>query len=825
MALRLINDPFKVIGFNAVFNSLANEQALCDIDQVEACLYRGETLKQADTVFNALASCKSCIRFVLDANNLNIEQVALIVISKDDDLKHSLIAMQDKGRIVFVEHLSDALILSQQVMSDDTPVLIVSIANTDSSEKTQTTKATISFDSGFDGYASYQGVACILLANASFVNAHNSVVYASIDKMSTGEHQHIDQVIKACLEDLTPAQITTLEVSANAEQQLNLLEQHALLKAYTAQEPLTTSLSCHKSVLGENGCLSELMGLIQSIISLQQRYRPAIKNWFSPSQNLLKQWQDSTFYVFNQASPTFPDVSGKARINALSVLTEDDVSHLLISEVNDDFIHENGFNRCGKQSLFIIGANNEQDLLKKIDLLVEKLRQKPELKTLAEALFKQYQQSDFIYKVVLIAESIEELNKELLLSLQGIKKSFININNDQCDWKTPKGSYFTSQPQKNAKTAFLYPGIGATYIGLGRDLFHLFPEIYPSVIALADDISTSLKDELLNPRSIVSLDFKTLQQRELELRYSLANIAECGVGYACVFTKIFEQVFNIKADFASGYSMGEISMFAALGCWQNPGAMSARLANSDTFNHQLSGELRSIRKLWNLPDIEDGQFEPIWETYSIKGTLEQVTASIYENERVYVTIINTPDSLVIAGYPEDCLKVIQRLGVRAMPLNMANAIHSEPAYQEYDHMLELYNMPVTERIQTKMFSSSCYLAIPQLQHAIAVSIAKCLCQPVDFPRLIKTLADKQNQVFIEMGAGRSLCSWTDKILTAYSLKNQSQKNHISVPVNAKGTDDQLTYARAMAKLVSFGVEVKLDSFFTGSIIRQVKQKS
>jgi len=135
-------------------------------------------------------------------------------------------------------------------------------------------------------------------------------------------------------------------------------------------------------------------------------------------------------------------------------------------------------------------------------------------------------------------------------------------------------------------------------------------------------------------------------------------------------------------------------------------------------------------------------------------------------------------------------------------------------------MLELYSMPVTKRITTNMLSSSCYLPVPQLQKAMAVSIAKCLCEPVDFPRLINYLADKGSRVFIEMGAGRSLCSWTDKI-----LKTTNCEHHISVPVNAKGTDDQLTYARAVAKLVSFGVAINIESFFSGSLLVQVKNSN
>jgi PfaB family protein len=835
MSLQVINSTLQVIGINAVFNVADNivDSLLCDIDNVENYLYRGERLKAGGIDQHAKQLSNKCTDVVLNANNLTRQQVALISIDKTEtDASESYVSINQ------VKHLSDALILSQQIITKtNVPVLIISssstLANNDSSNK-ESNKATISFDNAFESYHSLQGAGCVLLCSKAYARAHHSALYASIDKVSTGSQDHINEVINAALADIDLASINILEVSAHANSELSLLEQQAILSAYCgdkndADKKLTTAISCQKSVLGENGCLSELMGLMHSVISLQQRYRPAIKDWYSPSHTLLKQWQDSAFYVFNQAAPVFPTASGEARVNTLSLLTEDDVCHVVLSEINDGLIHQNGFNRCSKQTLFIIGADNEQDLLENIHLLIEMLPTKTTLKDLANTLYECHQQSDFKYKVVLIADSIEVLNKELSLSLIGVEQCF-NYKNNTHDWKTPKGSFFTSQPEKNAKTAFMYPGIGATYIGLGRDLFHLFPEIFPSIIKIADNIGASLKDELMNPRSIVSLDFKTLKQLDLDLRNSLANIAECGVGYACVFTKIFEQVFGLKADFSSGYSMGEISMFAALGCWKKPGLMSARLAKSDTFNHQLSSELRAVRKLWYLPDIEDGQFEPIWETYSIKGTFGQVTAAIHENERVYITIINTPDSLVIGGFPEDCLKVIERLGVRAMPLNMANAIHSEPAYQEYDRMLELYSMPVTERIETKMISSSCYLPIPQLQNAIAVSIAKCLCEPVDFPRLIQTLADKQTKVFIEMGAGRSLCSWTDKTLKAYlsenkSSENKTLENHISVPVNAKGTDNQLTYARAMAKLVSFGLDINLDSFFKGSLVIQVKHQS
>ncbi|WP_028864002.1 PfaB family protein [Psychromonas aquimarina] len=811
-----IKTKLAVIGFDVQLDGLA------DIDQVEAALYRGEVHR--GEVFNAAVSlqqhdssvdlCRVSAECVLQVNKLICSDAAVIMITD----KKQICLPQSYFSTHSVCCLADALQLSEQIISEHNLPVLIQASNLPSHPHSQAEfaqdKATISFAQDFEAYGSSRGVSSVLLASESFAAAHNSYVYASINSLvSSRTLSDAENVIKRSFADcaVNSADISTVEVSASADCELRDIEQQALLSAYRCDKTLNTSISCAKSVLGENGLLSELLSLINTVFALQQRYRPAVKEWTAPRSELLENWMDSPFYLFNQAAPVFPNAHNSPRYAALSCVNKNSYTHIIAQENSDQQVHHNGFNASSAQSLFIAAADSKADLLKQLS----ELTLETDLKTLAKSLYQKYAaKPDSVYKVVLIAESSEELAKELSLALKGVADAFAK----QGDWKTPKGSYFSSQPQSGGNVAFLYPGIGATYIGLGRDLFHLFPEIYPSVIALAANIGASLKDQLLNPRSVTALDFKQLKQRDLALRNELANIAECGVGYACVFTKIFEQVFAVNADYASGYSMGEISMFAALGCWHSPGLMSARLAASDTFNHRLSGELRAIRELWDLPDVSDGTFEQIWETYSIKGTLAQVNDAIAAGERVYVTIINTPDSLVIGGYPDDCLKVIKRLGVRAMPLNMANAIHSAPAHAEYQNMLDLYSMDVTERINSKMISSSCYLPIPQHKKAIAVSIAKCLCDPVDFPRLINTLAAKGVSVFIEMGAGRSLCSWTDKILK----ENPDAVEHLSVPVNAKGTDDQLTYARAAAKLLSFGVKINLDSFFYGSIIQPLK---
>jgi PfaB family protein len=815
---RGFNSKLAIIGIDAQFEGLDN------IDYVESALYKGDLHKgdmykafrhrldgqdvgQSD--YSTL--CAESAARVVAANKLTVQQVAVIIISDADES----FAAAEYFSCIKVNNLGAALIQSEKLISEFNIAVLIIAANLSADPSIKQDQATISFADDFSGYGQHNGVVCLLLSGLDFAAAHGCYSYATLHSAACGGDT--DKMFDTIARSLRAAKVSTemissVEVSALSDPALCALETEALLAAYSRGQKLNTAISCSKSVLGENGSLSQLLGLLNSVFVLQQRYRAGIKDWTKPATDKLQAWSESPFYVFNQATPAFPDADGSPRYVAYSCLSENHYAHIILQENDHQSVHRNGFNACSDLTLFVLANNNQAGLITQLQSLSKDL-QCDNFKHLAKQCFKEFsEQPDKTFKMVLLAESPEQLEKEITLALTGINKAFA----DNSHWKTPKGSYFSAIPLATKKNvAFLYPGIGATYVGLGRDLFHLFPEIYPDIVTLTDNIGASLKEQLIYPRSLIRLDFSELKQLDLTLRRGLADIAECGVGFACVFSKIFAQVFNIKADFAAGYSMGEISMYAGLGCWRAPGLMSARLAGSDTFNHRLSGELRALRERWNLPDVSDGTVEPIWETYSIRGSFDKVSKAIQKGDRVYVTLINTADSLTIGGYPKDCLKVIKRLGLRAVPLNIGHAIHSEAAYTEYQAMQDLYRMEVSERINTKMYSSSCYLPIPQHPKAIAFSIAKCLCEPVDFPRLINTLSDQGAAVFIEMGGGSSLSGWINKILK----RRVAGDNFLTVPVNAKGCDDQLSYARAAAKLISAGVDINLSSFFYGSIIQ------
>ena len=875
MPLCSANNPIAVIGIDAQFGERNT------IDKVERALYLGDISTVSSEHYTEI-DIKASVDRMAQANGIDLANIQTVIIKST-----STLALDNTLANSFTS-LDQALVTIKSLLEQGEVVALIGVNNLDLynvdlspdiNKAVEQEKNTISFDHAFNEYQPVGGIASLLLCSEKLIvqkvsrekqaSIHPRNVYAWLSGIAYTETakqatELKEAELKLVIESaITAAKLQTddiglLEVSALAKPVYSQSESVALLNCYNGS-PLTTALTSTRSITGEGAGFSQILGLLRTVIALQQSYIPSILGWEKPTEQHLDLWQSSSFYCAIQARPWYPNSGRKIntkeadkRHAAYSCLTETGYSHIVISEHLSTLqtdkagkrpVHTNGFIASSALKLILLSGNSEDELQYKLQQLqTESRNSKADNVDLTDIAIQCYQSfltdPEEKYTLSLLADSAQTLQSEIQLAVTGIKRVFSTHDNE---WKTPKGSYFTKTPvatKSENSICFMYPGIGATYVGLGRDLFHLFPEIYPPLLNLTDDLSLTLKDKLLNPRSITKLSFEELKQNELRLRASLADIAEAGVGFSCVFTQIFEQVFKVKADFATGYSMGEVSMYAALGCWQQPGLMSDRLMHSTTFNQQLCGDLLTLRKHWqlDLADISDVknenntksekiQPERLWETYTIKATLAEVEQASIDEPRVYCTIINTPDSVVLAGYPAACLRVINTLGVRAMPLNMANAIHSPPAKREYNNMVELYTMAVNTRIQTKMYSSSCYLPIPQLSKTIAHSIAKCLCERVDFPRLISALYDRGARIFIEMGPGRSLSSWVDKIIeprmeavgTGHDA-DASKNNHVSVPVNAKGTSDELTYFRAIAKLTSQGVMLDLNSLFYGSII-------
>jgi len=352
--------------------------------------------------------------------------------------------------------------------------------------------------------------------------------------------------------------------------------------------------------------------------------------------------------------------------------------------------------------------------------------------------------------------------------------------------------------------SFVYPGAFNSYPGIGRDLFYLFPTLYDRLSNISSNLSDLLNEKILYQRSISALSSADLEVAEKRLSDDPLAMLISGTSLAALFTFLLRDIFDIHPSSAFGYSLGEISMMFASGAWTKADETSAALRASPLFHTRLAGPQNAIRESWKLPT--ENQADPeeiIFSNFVLMADPEAVNAALKNESRVFMTHINTPRQVVIAGDPAACRNVIETLKCNSLQAPFNYALHCEAMQSEFADLQSLLSWPVANQPGMTLYSAAEYLAIPIEQGTIANKIAYGLCHQLNFPRLVNQAFSDGARIFIELGAGSNCSRWVDE-----SLKD---KPHAAFSINRKGLDDHAGVLQLLAKLISHHVPVKLSA--------------
>ncbi len=249
-------------------------------------------------------------------------------------------------------------------------------------------------------------------------------------------------------------------------------------------------------------------------------------------------------------------------------------------------------------------------------------------------------------------------------------------------------------------------------------------------------------------------------------------------------------------------------MMYAQGVWANYSSGSHAFNASPLFKGRVSGAKNTVRKYWDLPTIETNsteEHEDFWGTYILMAPVSEVNRCLKNESCVYLTQINTPQEVIIAGNPQACQKIIKKLDCTGFRIPFNLVMHCEPLKLEYSELRELHTLPIQARPPITFYSSANYEPIQLESDSLGHDIARCLSQQLDFPRLINRVYQDNVRIFIEIGAGSSCTRWVDEVL--------KDKEHIAVSFNRRGIDDHTSLVKALAKLVSHRVPLDLSPLY------------
>jgi|GEM_PF-125945 len=758
------------------------------------------------------------------------------------------------AQLMFEQEDVDAVVVAAVDLSGSIESLLLrqqfgAIHSHDNSEE-----SAFSFDISNQGWTVGEGAGAIVLEADVFKDEkiesekikekqNSKQVYAKLDAIAFAEGNTDESLVIAskkalsdCNYDFNDLEYWELSASGFPEQDQMELEAVLELSKLDAKNTTKDSLLNNKSTslaigsvknnVGHCFAASGISSVIKTALCLHNRCIPGIPNWHGP-KNKQEQWHQSSLYIPSYSKTWFKDKNGATRHAAVNSIGIDGRCYFLALSENDEMDHDRRKNNISYQisplehirrnnylyqsigQIFSFYGKDTQSILSKLSVFLDNLSEDYGDKakdTSFSYLASEYYVNNKAHAekeqqcLVILANDYASLLQEIKLAKVGLVKA--DENNQ--DWFSPNGSFYTPKPLgKKGKVSFVYPGAFNSYINIVKDLAQLFPELHNLFSRHSDHSARLFSDKLYYPRSIIPFDKATEKTWQKSLYDEAISSFENGISVSVILTDLLKDIFSVKPDSAFGYSMGEVSMMYALGIWGATDTMSERLRSNPVFQTRLAGPMDTLREQWQLDETaKDGSF---WSGFVLLAPISKVREAINNEKYVRLILINTQNEVVIAGKPEDCRRVADKLACDFFEAALGDVIHCDWVRKDYDDLAALHILDVNQVEDVDFFTAVGNKKLTIDSENIASNIAEMYCNPVDFVKLTNQVYENGARIFIELGARDNSSRHINQIL--------NDKEHVAISLNRKGSSDKNNLLKALAKLTSHGVSLDLSRLY------------
>ncbi|MGV3621521.1 MAG: beta-ketoacyl synthase N-terminal-like domain-containing protein [Archangium sp.] len=336
-----------------------------------------------------------------------------------------------------------------------------------------------------------------------------------------------------------------------------------------------------------------------------------------------------------------------------------------------------------------------------------------------------------------------------------------------------KLSTFTAPTAQGGEVAFVFPGSGTHFDGMGRGL-HL---ALPDTLARLDRDSKSLAAHLEPPK-----------------REGIADIIVRHVTHGLSVAEGL-MLLGIKPTAYLGYSLGESATLFSSRAWKDRDVMFQRTLESPLFRSELGGECTVAKAAWGV-DAE-------WSVALVMRPKREVLAAL--EGTAALLIVNAPRECVVAGNKPDVRKTLEKLGGEAVFLEGVPSVHLPMMAPVRDAYRALHVLPATPPKGVRFYSAAWAKPYEVTTDTAADSVTDDAMHGFDFTKVVEQAWNDGVRVFIEAGPQGSCTRMISRILEG--------KPHLAVSACQRGQDGYLSLLQAVAKVADAGVPVSLDALY------------
>ena len=647
------------------------------------------------------------------------------------------------------------------------------------------------FDAQAQGTVFSDGAGAVLLKSLAAAQRDGDVIYGIIkgvgiandgrDKGSFSAPSAEGQAaaIGQALADgrVAPASISYVEAHGTATPLGDPIEVDGLRLAFgVAAGRGTCALGSIKSNLGHLTAAAGVAGLIKTVLALRHRQLPPSLHYTQPNPHLAL--ADSPFFV-NTALRDWPAAGGAPRRAGISSFGVGGTNvHVVVEEAPTPRKNaQAGPARSRPVQLAAWSARTASSSAAYAQRLAGWLADAPTLELADVAFTLHTTRAPLAERRFVVAASTPELRAALLPA-----------------GPAPAAIAARTVTEVPATVAFMFPGQGSQYVGMGRELYEHELAFRAAVAECAEHLGEWLDVDI---RQLIYPDATSEAAAQAAARLQNTRYTQPALFVVEYALARLWQSWGVQPTALCGHSIGELVAACLAGVFSLPDALRLVAARGRLVSELPAGQMLAVRA-------------------SAARVAELLPHTLD------IAAVNGPKAVVVAGSAEDIAAFANLLAAQSIPcraLATSHAFHSrqlEPAVAAFAQVVA--QVPLAPP-QLPIVSTMTGMWLTAAQATDPAYWAAQLRAPVQFAAALATLLAEPNPLLLEAGPGTTLTA------LARLAGGALHSTLASLPPAGSAQTDYQTILTTLGQVWLNGLEPDWHAFYTGQPRRKLRLPS